>query len=74
MKIWRLHFRKPDGESTGYSFHATRHDALTVKHQNEIPVPDCRGSVVTMDCFNVSVTKVGMLAALRRYASHADNG
>lgn len=74
MKIYRLSFRRPDSEHTGYHFVTTRHEALTIKHQNELKIPECEGHSVEIEVFKIEVTKVGVLAALRKFATHADNG
>ncbi len=74
MKVYVLHFRDKKGESKGYSFHRTKHDAMIVKHQNEIPIPESEGSEVTLSVWKVDVTRAGVLHALNVHASHANNG
>ena len=67
MKIYRVHFDK-QGKSKGYQFTTNRPAA----HAATMGLP--KGTTGTIDILEVSITKQGILEALRRYASHANNG
>lgn len=67
MKFYRVHFRREDDESEGYTFYTSKRAAEQgaregVEGQSEITV------------LNIEPTKHGILRALNKYGGHPDNG
>ena len=66
MKIYRVHFDK-QGKSKGYDFTTNRPAA----HAATRGLP--KGTTGTIEVLEISLTKQGVLEALRKYASHPNN-
>lgn len=80
MKFYRVSYSTHGGNSGGFSWHTSNAAALAAaaadykenpaEYDNHAPV---RGTD-RIDEIHVKPTKAGILAALKAYASHADNG
>jgi hydrogenase maturation factor len=75
MKLYQLHRTHDAGESVGYEYFTARRGAeralATWRRNSPGDVQDQQGSIAIV---MVDPTKVGICAALNRYAAHADNG
>jgi hypothetical protein len=71
MKFYRTAVKTDEGCSAGYEFHTSEAAArmFCAKWRGNHP----EGTAVT-EPIEVAPTKAGILAALNRYAAHADNG
>jgi len=75
MKFYRAVFYTFKDGSAGYSWHTSRAEADKVIREYQkkyTEEEDASGSKV--EEINIIPTKAGILAALNRYADHADNG
>lgn len=70
MRFYRLEFQRGGGyESNGFEFYTVRAEAEKARREHDDPC--CVG---TVDVVDIIPTKAGILAALREFASHPDNG
>lgn len=70
MRFYRNHIHTEDGESRGYRWFPSRQAAEQI---NKI-VDDGGNTNPVAEPIVIEPTKAGILLALNRYASHADNG
>lgn len=70
MTMIRVSYRRPDGEHTGYSFHADAAEAQAaidaLKELMETEMETCE--------FGPHPSKTTIIYLLNRYGSHPDNG
>ena len=73
MRIYRNRYSLHGGESQGFSFHTTEVSANAARgtflRDNADNMPDCEQKVRDVD-----LTRESVLALLREWASHPDNG
>lgn len=74
MKFYQVHRTCEAGTSAGYEYHGSKREAdkaanAWIRNGSET---DEHGANVTV--IDVAPTRAGILAALNRYAEHADNG
>ena len=71
MKFYRVSLFGDTQVSFGFEFFSTKREALRKvrEEKTEDGIDDA-----VMDEINVTPTKAGILTALKRYASHPDNG
>ena len=72
MKLYRVHWRHPDHESLGYSYHTSRKDVAAARREAE-GNPET-AQIDNIEEITVPLTKEGVLRALRLYGCHPDNG
>ena len=72
MKFYRVS-RSSYGSSYGFEYHATKKEALARKREweSDIGIDDALAKIEVID---IEPTKRGILDALRKLASHPDNG
>jgi hypothetical protein len=71
MRFYRVHPTTEGGNSAGFQFFTTRHDANKFARQYTRDNPDESAEI---DVVEVTPTKLGILDTLNRYASHELNG
>jgi hypothetical protein len=72
VRFYQLRTYCEGGNSAGYRWFTTRRDADKAKREDDALDPDeAPGAITVVD---IEPTKAGILDALRRYASHPDNG
>ncbi len=71
MKLYRVHIASRRDGSLGFSYATNKRHVATIKQEDETDDGDVTCDVEEIE---VALTKVGVLAALRRYGSHPDNG
>jgi len=79
MRFYRLDLRHNYGESAGFKFFTTRRDAEKAFREHMRSGSDqeewvCACENTEIEAIDIVPTKQGILAALKRHASHADNG
>jgi hypothetical protein len=79
MTFYRVSYSQDGGNSAGYSWHTNRREAVRVarKAYNEDPAEydHIAGTIKDrIETIVVTPTRAGILDALKRYASHPDNG
>lgn len=78
MRFYRLHRYHVENGSAGYEYFTNERDATKARaewygnFEEEERVTNCEGS--EYEIIEVEPTKVGILKALNRWASHNDNG
>lgn len=78
MKFYRLSKCSVQDNHLGFEFYTNCREALKARSdwygdfKDEERVCDCQGSEI--DVIEIEPTKKGILAALRLYADHPDNG
>lgn len=72
MKIYRISYHDPMGESKGFSHHASKREAerekLTAEGASH-PPQECEIEII-----HVMPTRKGIIRALNVYGGHPDNG
>jgi hypothetical protein len=73
MKFYQVHILHDAGTSVMFKYYTRKNDAQkAVDAWNEDHNGDSHDA--TIDMIEIEPTKLGILRALNRYASHADNG
>jgi hypothetical protein len=70
MRFYRVHVPQPDGTSNGFEFYTAEAEARSRAHGLRVIWKE-RAKV---EPILIEPTKAGILAALRYYAAHPDNG
>jgi hypothetical protein len=75
MRFYQVHMTHEAGESAGYSYHTSKRDAeQAMAHwRSNDPGPDLDHDASITE-IEIRPTKAGILSALKRFASHNDNG
>jgi hypothetical protein len=71
MKIYRVHIVSLSNGSLGYRYATNKRHVARIKQEDETGDGDVTCEVEEIE---VTLTKDGILGALRRYGSHPDNG
>lgn len=74
MRFYRLHVRRIGGESDGFLWFTSHKDAWVDKCQIEGQATEFGEGCGEVEPVDIEPTRVGILYALREYASHSDNG
>lgn len=74
MRFYRLSISVDGGNSGGYHWFTSRAGAEKAKRADDALDDTGTESPGTIDVVNIQPTKPGILAALRSYAGHPDNG
>lgn len=75
MRFYQLHRTHEAGVSAGYSYYASKREAQSALATWRKNSPgDVQDQTGTIEPIEVTPTRAGILAALNRYAGHADNG
>lgn len=72
MKFYRVALYCDFGVSAGYEFTLTRKEAERIGREHSASLDESAGYVV--ESVEVSPGRLGIISALRKYASHPDNG
>ena len=72
LKFYVVHIYTGGGNSGGYMWFTSRKAAAKAKRDADAEDPD--ETPADLDTFHVVPTKAGILDALKRRASHPDNG
>jgi len=74
MRFYRLHVRRLGGESEGYLWFTSLGDATQERCELDSMAQDESDKCEPIEAVDIVPSKAGILAALREFASHADNG
>ena len=73
VKFYKMHRTYEAGTSAGYSFFSSKHDAEKARAE-WIDLGAELEHAADIERIDIEPTKAGILAALNRFGSHADNG
>lgn len=71
IRLARVHWWDEQNGSGGYSFFRSEPEARAAIRE---AAPDASGHKETVEIIEIEPTVDGILAAMQKYASHADNG
>lgn len=74
MKFYRVEYYEPKDGHVGFTWHASKEDAMRAVRDKLREDPAFVGHEPTVELKEIGLSKRALLHALNTYASHPDNG